>query len=95
MTIEDAKRHLDTGHWITRHALEGSFLTRRTAMPARLRELVDEVHDLYLIPGDGRPPVHDLEIEHEVAIPYVFNADDAGATDWELVPVVRHEWPER
>jgi hypothetical protein len=56
-------------------------------MPARLCEF-DLEWDLYLIVGDGRPPVHDLETEHEMAIPYAFNSDDVGATDWEVVQTV-------
>lgn len=87
MTFEDAKRYVDAGRWITRPALEDSFLSRPKAMPVNLRES-DLAGDLYLIVGDGRPPVHDLETEHEIAIPYAFNSDDVGATDWEVVQTV-------
>jgi hypothetical protein len=87
VTFEDAKRYLDAGRWITRPALEGSFVSRTRAMPENLRES-DLEGDLYLILGDGRPPVHDLETQHEIAVPYDFNSDEVSATDWEVVPVV-------
>jgi hypothetical protein len=85
MTFEDARRYLDAGRWITRPALEDSFLSRPSVMPVNLRESVDLESDLYLIVGDGRPLVHDVETEFEIAMPYVFNTDDAGAIDWEVV----------
>ncbi len=92
MTFQEAIAALDDGRWITRPALDQSFLARPNAMPSSMTETLDPDTALHRVWCDAVPLVHDVEQECLMTMVYDFSEDDELASDWTVLEVAG-DWP--